>query len=145
MQVAFLVSGLVRFSSGEHEPGYLEHLTRDRTIALFGLSSEKLARFRNGLLDSTFFDRVHPFKHQVSREKEREILRLRSQRSMSKVRPQRSIIKLPLLDKIEDDRKVYVTFPRSEEIELKLIEYAMEMSSITCKAPQGPRITFGTS
>jgi hypothetical protein len=104
-----------------------KQLANITTVALFGLASEKLSKFRSQLLDATFFDRVVPFKHDVSREKKRQILQLRAQRSISKAIPQRPIIKLPLPDKIEDSKKVDVAFPRSKDIEAKIVEYAMEL------------------
>jgi hypothetical protein len=102
-------------------------ITNVSTLALFGLASEKLKKFRSDLLDATFFDRVPPFKHDVTREMKRELLRLRSQRSMKNPAVRRPIIKLPLPDKIEDDKKVDVAFPRSREIEDRIVEYAMEL------------------
>ena len=105
------------------------HITNVSVMALFGLASEKLSKFRSQLLDATFFDRVVPFKYDVTREKKRQILELRAQRSMSKTKTQRPIIKLPLPDKIEDSKKVDVVFPRSKEIEAKIIEYAMELDN----------------
>jgi hypothetical protein len=102
-------------------------ITNVRTLVLFGLASEKLSKFRSALLDDTFFDRVPPFKHDVTNEMKREILRLRSQRSMKGSAVVRPIIKLPLPDKIEDDKKVNVAFPRSREIEDRIAEYAMEL------------------
>jgi hypothetical protein len=102
-------------------------ITKVSTLVLFGLASEKLNKFRSALLDATFFDRVPPFKHNVTREMKRESLRLRSQRSMKNPPERRPIIKLPLPDKIEDDRKVDVAFPRSKEIEDRIVEYAMEL------------------
>jgi hypothetical protein len=102
-------------------------ITRVSILVLFGLASEKLNKFRSAMLDATFFDRVPPFKHNVTREMKRESLRLRSQRSMKNPPVRRPIIKLPLPDKIEDDRKVDVAFPRSKEIEDRIVEYAMEL------------------
>jgi hypothetical protein len=96
-----------------------------RTLVLFGLASEKLSKFRRVLLDSTFLDGVPPFRHDVTREMKRKILQVRSQRSMKGSAVRRPIIKLPLPDKIEDDRKVDVAFPRSKEIEDRIVEYAM--------------------
>jgi hypothetical protein len=99
-------------------------LTNVSTLVLFGLASEQLDRFRRELFYSTFLDRVPPFKHNVTSKMKIQILRLRAQRSRKK-----PVIKLPLPDKIEDSRKVDVTFPRSKEIEDKIVEYAMELDS----------------
>jgi len=98
------------------------------TLVLFGLASEQLDRFRQELMSATFLDRVPPFKHNVTRQMKRRILQLRSQRS-TKSSTRRPIIKLPLPEKIEDDKKVGIAFPRSKEIEAKIIEYAMELDN----------------
>ena len=110
-------------------------ITNVSTLVLFGLASEKLNKFRSALLDSTFFDRVPPFKHDVTREMKRELLQLRSQRSTKNPAVRRPIIKLPLPDKIEDDRKVDVAFPRSKEIEDRIVEYAMELDRYGVQSP----------
>jgi len=80
-------------------------------------------------MSSTFLDRVPPFKHSVTREMKRKILQLRARRSKNGSRLRRSVIKLPLPEKIEDSRKVNVVFPRSKEMEDRIVEYAMELDS----------------
>jgi hypothetical protein len=42
------------------------------TLALFGLASEQLHKFRDELMSSAFLDRVPPFKHNVTRHMKRE-------------------------------------------------------------------------
>ena len=98
-------------------------------LVLFGLASEQLGRFRRELFYSTFLDRVPPFKHNVTLKMKRQILQFRAQRSRQKTALIKPVIKLPLPDKIEDSRKVDVTFPRSKEIEDRIVEYAMELDS----------------
>jgi hypothetical protein len=99
------------------------------TIALFGLASEQLDRFRDELMSATFLDRVPPFKHNVTPEMKRKILQLRAQRSMRNSALRRPFVRLPLPEKIEDSRKVNVAFPRSGEMEDGIVEYAMELDS----------------
>jgi hypothetical protein len=121
---------LQNFWSGLLEGNYARDansITKVSILVLFGLASEKLSKFRSALLDATFFDRVPPFKHNVTREMKRESLRLRSQRSMKNPPVRRPIIRLPLPDKIEDDKKADVAFPRSKEIEDRIVDYAMEL------------------
>ena len=103
-------------------------ITNVSTLVLFGLASEQLYRFREELMSATFLDRVPPFKHNVTRDMKRRIPQLRSQRSV-KGSTRRPIIKLPLPEKIEDIKKADVAFPKSKEIEAKIIEYAMELDS----------------
>lgn len=66
-----------------------------------------------------------PFKHNVTRQMKREILQFRAKRANKK--PQPPVIKLPLPEKIEDDKKVEIAFPESKEIEDKITEYALEL------------------
>ena len=99
-------------------------LTNVSTLVIFGLASEQLGRFRRELFYSTFLDRVPTFMHNVTSKMKRQILKLRAQRSRKK-----PVIKLPLPDKIEDSRKVDVTFPRSKKIEDRIVEYAMELDN----------------
>ena len=95
------------------------------TLVLFGLASEQLDRFRDELMSTTFLDRVPPFRHNVSRQMKREILQFRAKRANKN--PQPPVIKLPLPERIEDDKKVEIAFPESKEIEDKITEYALEL------------------
>lgn len=97
------------------------------TIALFGLASEQIDRFRDELMSSTFLDRVPPFRHKVSTEMKREILQFRNE--LSPTKNQKPILKLPLPAKIEDGNKVDVAFPRIKEIEDLIVEYALELDN----------------
>jgi len=92
------------------------------TLVLFGLASEQLDRFRDELMSATFLDRVPPFKHNVTRQMKREILQFRTKRQ-----GQPPVIRLPLPEKIDDDKKIDVAFPDSKEIEDKIAEYALEL------------------
>jgi hypothetical protein len=96
-------------------------------LVLFGLASEQLGKFRSELMSATFLDRVPPFKHNVPREMKRKILQIRARRSNNGSGLQRPVIKLPLLESIEDSKKVNVAFPRSKEMEEQIAEYAMEL------------------
>jgi hypothetical protein len=78
-------------------------------------------------MSGTFLDRVPPFKHKVTREVKREILQYRAKRTNQNPTPQPPIIKLPLPEKIEDDKKVEIAFSVSKEIEDKITEYALEL------------------
>jgi hypothetical protein len=78
-------------------------------------------------MSGTFLDRVPPFKHKVTREVKREILQYRAKRTNQNPTPQPPIIKLPLPEKIEDDKKVEIAFPESKEIEDEITEYALEL------------------
>jgi energy-coupling factor transporter ATP-binding protein EcfA2 len=106
------------------------------TIALFGLASEQLDRFRDELMSSTFLDRVPPFKHDVSTDMKRKILQLRSRKSMKSSTLRGPVIKLPLPEKIEDGRKANVAFPHTKEMENRIVEYAMELDNyaVQCSA-----------
>jgi hypothetical protein len=97
------------------------------TLALFGLASEQLCRFRDELMSTTFLDRVPPFKHNVSTEMKREILHFRAKLQRHEDRYNPPVLKLPLPDKIDDSRKVQVAFPRSRDIENRIVEYALEL------------------
>jgi hypothetical protein len=97
-------------------------LSNVSTLALFGLASEQLDKFRDELMSATFLDRVPPFKHKVTREVKKQILEFRAKRDPT---PQPPVIKLPLPEKI--DEKTEVTFPNSKEIEDKIAEYALEL------------------
>jgi hypothetical protein len=96
-----------------------------RTIALFGLASEQLDKFRDELMSATFLDRVPPFKHTVTPEMKRSILHFRAEARSS----ERPTIRLPLPEKIEDSKKVDVHFPTSRCIEERIVEYAMELDN----------------
>ena len=102
-------------------------LSNVTTLVLFGLASEQLDKFRDELMSATFLDRVPPFKHNVTRQMKREILQFRAKRQQEKSPPQPPIIKLPLPEKIEDDKKAEVAFPDSKEIEDRIAEYALEL------------------
>ena len=82
---------------------------------------------RDELMSATFLDRVPPFKHNVTRQMKREILQFRAKRTNQNPPPQPPVIKLPLPEKIEDDKKVEIAFPESKEIEDKITEYALEL------------------
>jgi hypothetical protein len=56
----------------------------------------------------------------------RSILRFRARRKLSHAKP---IIKLPLPEKIEDDKKMIVVFPRFTQIENRIVEYALELDN----------------
>lgn len=100
-------------------------LSNVRTIALFGLASEQLNKFRDELMSATFLERVPPFKHNVTPEMKKAILHFRWRTSSKQI----PVVKLPLPEKIEDNKKVEVLFPRSKEIEEKIDEYALELDS----------------
>jgi len=93
-----------------------------RTLALFGLASEQLDRFRDELMSATFLDRVPPFKHNVTRQMKKDILQFRTRR-----RGQPPVIRLPLPEKIDDEKKIDVAFPYCKEIEDRIAEYALEL------------------
>jgi hypothetical protein len=97
------------------------------TLVLFGLPSEQLDRFRNKLLSTTFLDRVPPFKHNITKEMKREILDFRTKLQRHEEEYRAPIIKLPLPDRIEDETKVHIEFPRSKFIENQIVEYALEL------------------
>jgi hypothetical protein len=114
----------------EGKYGREEHtLENVSTVVLFGLASEKLNRFRDELLSSTFLDRVPPFKHNVTPEMKRGILRFRALKQRRNSHVASPIIKLPLPKEIEDERKVTVLFPHSREIENRIVDYAMEQDT----------------
>lgn len=102
-------------------------LSNVSTLVMFGLASEQLDKFRDALMSATFLDRVPPFKHNVTRQMKREILQFRAKRANQNPPPQPPVIKLPLPEKIEDDKKVEVAFPDSKDIEGKIGEYALEL------------------
>jgi hypothetical protein len=104
-----------------------DSLSNVTTLVMFGLASEQLDRFRDELMSSTFLDRVPPFKHDVTRQMKRQILQFRAARASKKPPPQPPIIKLPLPEKIEDDKKAEVAFPNSKEIEDRVTGYALEL------------------
>jgi hypothetical protein len=99
------------------------------TVVLFGLASEQLDRFKDELLSSTFLDRVPPFKHNVTTYMKRDILNFRARNQHRKLLRAKPTIKLPLPEKIEDERKINVLFSHSQEIENKIVEYALELDS----------------
>ena len=94
------------------------------TLALFGLASEQLTKFRDELMSSTFLDRVPSFKHKVTTEMKKDILQFRGRDRSARQKP---TLTLPLPVKIEDDRKIEITFPRSKQIEDKIAEFALEL------------------
>jgi len=97
------------------------------TLALFGLASEQLDRFRDELMSATFLDRVPPFKHNVTTEMKREILRFRAKLQRREEAYEPPVLKLPLPEKIDDSSKIQVAFPRSRDIENRIVEYALEL------------------
>jgi hypothetical protein len=97
------------------------------TLALFGLASEQLEKFRDELMSTTFLDRVPSFKHNVTREMKKEILKFRAERQNENPSQEPPIIRLPLPEKIEDDKKIEVAFPRSKNVEERIAEYALEL------------------
>ena len=94
------------------------------TLALFGLASEQLSKFRDELMSSTFLDRVPSFKHKVTTDMKRDILRFRGRDRSPRQKP---TLTLPLPEKVEDNRKIEVTFPCSKQIEDKIAEFALEL------------------
>ena len=64
----------------------------------------------NSGMSATFLDRVPSFKHNVTREMKKEILKFRAE-LQGNPSQQPPIIKLPLPEKIEDDKKIEVAFP----------------------------------
>lgn len=94
-------------------------------VALFGLASEQLDKFRDELMSSTFLDRVPPFRHKVTTEMKRAILHFRAENPSR----QMPVVKLPLPERIEDSEKVEVLFPKSKEIEERIIDYALQLDS----------------
>jgi hypothetical protein len=121
---------LVNFWTKLLEGGYARDrnvLSSVTTLVMFGLASEQLDRFRDELMSATFLDRVPPFKHKVTRDMKREIFQFRASRVNMKPPPEPPSIRLPLPEKIEDDKNVEVAFPDSKEIEDKITEYALEL------------------
>jgi DNA-binding MarR family transcriptional regulator len=123
---------LVNFFTALLEGSY----SRDRnalsnvsTLALFGLASEQLDRFREELMSTTFLDRVPPFRHNVTREMKKKILQFRAKLQQKEESFGPPTIKLPLPEKIDDAKKVHVVFPRSKEIDNRIVEYALELDS----------------
>jgi len=57
----------------------------------------------------------------------KEVLQFRSERLRENPFQQPPVIKLPLPEKIDDDKKVEVHFPNSKEIEGRIAEYALEL------------------
>ena len=105
-----------------------QQLAEVRAIVLFGFASERLNRFRDHLLSETFFDRVTPYLNEVTEDDKRKILEFRSKNnSLGKCKITTPTIKLPLPEKIEDNRKVEVSFPHNEQIEQAIINFAMEL------------------
>jgi len=102
-------------------------LSNVSTLALFGLASEQLDKFRDELMSATFLDRVPPFKHNVTRGMKEEILQFRARRQSKNPSRQPPVIKLSLPEKIEDAKKVDVAFPDSKEIEEGIAKYALEL------------------
>lgn len=101
-----------------------------RCIALFGLASEKYHVFREELLSSTFFDRIVPYKIEISNEQKREILNFRKDNNPIQNRNfKRPIIVLPLPKKITEKTKVKIEFPKLETIENNIIEFAMQLDT----------------
>jgi hypothetical protein len=98
-----------------------------RTLALFGLASEQLDRFRDELMSTTFLDRVPPFKHNVTREMKKEILQFRAKRQRKNPSRQPPVIKLPLPEKIDDTQKVDVPFLGTKDVEDTIAKYALEL------------------
>ena len=60
-----------------------QQLSEVRSVALFGFASEMLNKFRGQLLSETFFDRVAPFKNEVTQEDKKRILKFRSKTLLS--------------------------------------------------------------
>jgi len=103
-------------------------LSNVRTMAFFGFASEMLNKFREELITETFLDRVTPFKHEVNDSEKRQILEFRSKHTpLQNGCFKRPIVKLPLPEKIEDDRKVKIEFPYDQKIERTIINFAMEL------------------
>jgi hypothetical protein len=123
---------LVNFWTKLLEGGYArdrDALSNVSTLALFGLASEELERFRKELMSATFLDRIPPFKHDVTRQMKKEILQFRARSLRENPSRQPPIIKLPLPEKIDDAKKVNVAFPNSKEIDNKIVEYALELDT----------------
>jgi hypothetical protein len=99
------------------------------TLALFGLASEQLDRFKDELMSATFLDRVPPFKHSVTTEMKREILQFRANLQHHEETYKPPTLKLPLPERIDDSRKTQVAFPRSRDIENQIVEYALELDA----------------
>jgi hypothetical protein len=99
------------------------------TLALFGLASEQLDRFRDELMSATFLDRVPPFKHSVTTEMKREILQFRAKLQHHEETYNPPTVRLPLPERIDDSRKIQVAFPRSRDIENQIVEYALELDA----------------
>ena len=59
----------------------------------------------------------------------KEILEFRAERQSENPPRQPPVIRLPLPEKIDDAKKVDVSFPRSKEIDEKIVEYALELDS----------------
>ena len=86
----------------------------------------KNVRFARNANQETGRSRVRiPPGPPLPRQMKREILQFRAKRANKN--PQPPVIKLPLPERIEDDKKVEIAFPESKEIEDKIAEYALEL------------------
>jgi hypothetical protein len=94
-------------------------------IALLGLASEQLNKFRDELMSATFLERVPPFKHNVTSEMKKAILYFRWKASSKRI----PTVRLPLPERIEDSKKIDVLFPRSKQIEDRIDKYALELDN----------------
>ena len=75
----------------------------------------------------------------------KKILKFRAERQIGNPSQQAPVIRLPLPEKIEDDKEIDVTFPRSREIEDRIAEYALELDDYqvqTCARAQDYIRTF---
>jgi hypothetical protein len=111
---------------------YRDALKDVRVIALFGLASEQLDKFREELMSATFLDRVPPFMHSLTRQEKKEILQFRTEQFRTKrlrqnPAPRCPVIKLPLPEKIDDNNKAEIAFPDCKEIEDLIEERALEL------------------
>jgi hypothetical protein len=100
-------------------------LSNVSTVALFGLASEQLNKFRDELMSATLLERLPPFKHNVTAEMKRAILHFRWKTSSKQI----PVVKLPLPERIEDSEKVDVLFPKSKQIEETIDRYALELDN----------------
>lgn len=100
-----------------------------RTMVLFGIALDKLNEFKQALMSSTFFERVPPFRFDISDEQLRLILRFRTKMNIfggSKSEHNIPVIKLPLPDKIDDEKLADIKYLCNKEIDERIEDLAME-------------------
>jgi hypothetical protein len=99
-----------------------------KTMVLFGIASEMYLAHAKTMLTTTFSDRAPSYFYDFTKEQKRDILEKRSNECYSKkIIRERPVIKLPLPEVIEDNKKVKIDFPKNDFIEEAIIDFAMEL------------------